>query len=271
MFVSDSETEAKTVIEQIANEVKPDATRKRFQRSIQLILESFSPDHVLIELLQNADDVEASMAEIRFSGKGIIFTHNGQAFTEQHLRALCDIGETTKKPGIHIGFMGIGFKATFKISDTVCVFSGPYKFHFTRKEVIVPYWLEDVPTDIHPYLEKGLTTIFLPFRQDLMSETIKSLEETALTRLEPLCLVFLKNIREIKVITGTGTRALTKSGESYDNGQSVDRPPDKEKVSITEKRENKERAFKYLVFRKTLEISEPAKNDYRAKESRRSD
>ncbi len=76
-------------------------------------MESFAPEHVITELLQNADDVEATTVEIRLTKQGMVFVHDGHEFTEQHLRALCDIGETTKKPGIHIGFMGIGFKATF--------------------------------------------------------------------------------------------------------------------------------------------------------------
>jgi hypothetical protein len=264
--MSDSESEAKAIIERIADEVRPDATGKRFQRSIQLILESFAPEHVITELLQNADDVEATTVEIRLTKQGMVFVHDGHEFTEQHLRALCDIGETTKKPGIHIGFMGIGFKATFKISDKVFVFSEPYRFYLTREEVIVPYWLDTPSPDIHAHVQRGLTTFFLPFRQDLPSEIIEFLEATALAGLEPLCLVFLKNIQEIKIICESGTRTLVKSKEAYgENAQG------REKVAIAERKERKERNFSYLVFHKSLEIPDPVKKDYRAKESRRAD
>jgi len=264
--MSDIETKARNLIEHIAEEVRPDATRKRTQRSIQLVLESFAPDHVLTELLQNADDVEANAAEIRLTERGIFFTHNGYGFDEPHLRALCDIGETTKKPGVHIGFMGIGFKAAFKVSDKPHVFSEPYRFYFMREDVIVPYWLEEIPQDIQVHVKKGFTTFFLPFRQDLTSEIIESLKETVLTKLEPLCLVFLRNIGKIAIISDAGTRVLVKAKEAYGGT-----PLNKEKVSVTEKIEDKERTYNYLVFSKILEIPEHAKNDYRAKDSRRAD
>ncbi|MGF3522356.1 MAG: sacsin N-terminal ATP-binding-like domain-containing protein [Candidatus Bathyarchaeia archaeon] len=264
--MSNPEIAARDLIERISEEVCPDATRKRTQKSIQLVLESFAPDHVLTELLQNADDVEAKNAIIMLTDKGIIFKHDGYEFDEPHLRALCDIGETTKKPGVHIGFMGIGFKAAFKISDTPYVFSGAYRFFFTREEVIVPHWLEEIPQEIRTYVERGFTTFFLPFRQDLTSEIIESLKETMLTRLEPLCLVFLKNIKKIVIMSNAGERILIKKKEA-DSGALVS----KEKVYVTEKREGKERTYNYLVFNKMLEIPEYAKNDYRARESRRAD
>jgi hypothetical protein len=264
--MSDVEIRARKLIERIANEVRPDAVRKRIQSSVQLVLESFAPNHVLTELLQNADDVGATTAEIKLTEKGVFFTHNGHEFNEEELRALCDIGETTKKPGVHIGFMGIGFKATFKISDKPHVFSGPYRFYFTREEVIVPYWLDKISPDVQAHLQKGFTTFFLPFRQDLTSEIIESLEEIVLTKLEPLCLVFLRNIVKIAIISHAGTRVLVKAKEAY-SGPLLN----KERVSVTEKREGKERTYNYLTFNKILEISEHAKNDYRAKDSRRAD
>ena len=111
------EVDARKLIQRIADEVRPDATRKRISRIIKLLLGSFAPEHIITELLQNADDVEATFAEIELTDKGILFFHNGYEFDEVHLRALCDIGETTKKPRVHIGFMGVGFKAAFKVSD----------------------------------------------------------------------------------------------------------------------------------------------------------
>jgi hypothetical protein len=264
--MSDLEIEARNLIERIANEVRPDATRKRTQKSIQLVLESFAPDHVLTELLQNADDVGATTAEIELTDKGIFFTHNGYEFDEPHLRALCDIGETTKKPGVHIGFMGIGFKAAFKISDKPHVFSGSYRFFFTREEVIVPYWLDEISLDVQTHLQKGFTTFFLPFRPDLTLEIIESFEETVLTKLEPLCLVFLRNIMKIAIISPAGTRVLVKAKEAH-SVQLLN----KERVYVTEEKEGKERTYNYLIFNKILEIPEHAKNDYRAKDSRRAD
>ena len=262
----DTEHEARKLIKQIADEVSFDATQKRTQRSIQLILESFAPDHIITELLQNADDVGASHVEILLTDKGIFFKHNGYEFDEPHLRALCDIGETTKKPGIHIGFMGIGFKAAFKISNTPHVFSGPYRFYFNREKVIVPHWLEKIPSEVREYVKNDLTIFYLPFRQDLPSEIIDTLSETMLRRLEPLCIVFLKNIEKIVIISDAETRVLIKAKEAHRETLLT-----KEKFFVTEKGDGKERTYNYLVFNKMLKIPEYIKNDYRAVESRRAD
>lgn len=263
---SKAEARAKELIDRIAKDVRPDAIGSRIKRSIQLVLESFAPEHVVTELLQNADDVGATFAEIELTDDGIFFSHNGEEFNEDYLKALCDIGQTTKKADIHIGFMGVGFKAVFKVSDRPHVFSGPFKFYFTREDVIVPYWLDEVPTEVQKHLRNLLTIFFLPFRTDLPMEIKDSLKETSLTKLEPLSLVFLKNIEKMKITSGATVREFTKRRKPISKSSLT-----KELVSITEKWEGKERTYNYLVFTKIFKIPESAKNDYRAKESGRAD
>jgi hypothetical protein len=262
-----TDTDARRLIEKIAEEIRPDALKPRFKRSVQLILGSFASEHIVTELLQNADDVGATTVDIILNDEGIFFIHNGKDFDEADLRALCDIGETTKKPGIHIGFMGVGFKAAFKVTDTPYVFSGPFRFYFKREDVIVPYWVshEDMPPCVKGYIRKGHTTIFLPFRKDLPAEIIEVLNETLLKTLEPLCLVFLKSISKIRIIVRNASRNLTRTIESLS-----DAPLNIERVSVIEKND-KEKTFEYLVFRKALQVPEHVKSDYKAKESRRSE
>jgi len=258
-----TEVEAKSIIEKIANEVRQVAVDKRFQRMIQLMLESFAPDHVLTELLQNANDVKAKTVKITLTDTGILFTHNGQSFTEANLKALCDVGESTKKPGTDIGFMGIGFKATFKVADTVLVFSKPYQFCFNREEVIVPHWLDEVPLDLGVYAENCETSFYLPFRRDLPIEIVESIKKTASTTLEPLCLVFLKNIEKIEVVCGKNSRILMKTRGGQNEAA--------QHFSIVEKTDAKERIFNYFVFRKSFDINPSVKSDYRAKDSGKAD
>jgi len=259
-------TVSKKLIESIAKEVRRDASNPRIRRSIQLILESFSPEHIITELLQNADDVTATHAEIELTDDGVYFTHNGEVFNEKHLRALCDIGQTTKKPGVHIGFMGIGFKSAFKISDFPHIFSGPYHFYFKRDDVFVPYWkaYEELTESTKERVKQDLTTIFLPFRQDLPFEIREILKETILVKLEPLCLAFLKNLETIKIVVKGITRVLSRKKEILSKGTLI-----KEKVIISERKNKEERTYQYLIFRKSLEISEIAKADYRARDSGR--
>jgi len=265
-ILAQTETEAMELIQRIAGDVRHDAEHPLVKKSVRLLLESFPYDHILTELLQNADDVGATIAEIKLTEDGIFFSHDGEQFNEEHLRALCSIGRTTKKAGVHIGFMGIGFKASFKVSDMPHVFSGPFRFYFTREEVIVPHWLDEIPVEIQEHLSRDRTTFFLPLRQDLPAETIAFLKETFLTKVEALSLVFLKNIEKVAVSVDGQLRQLTKSREILSESPFI-----KERVSVTEKRDGEERRYDYLIFKKILEIPEQVKNDHRAKDSLRAE
>ena len=261
-----TETEAMELIQKIVKDVSEGATHPLVKNTVRLLLESFPFDHVLTELLQNADDVGATIAEIKLREDGMFFSHDGEQFNEEHLRALCSIGRTTKKAGVHIGFMGIGFKASFKVSDTPHIFSGPYRFYFTREEVIVPHWLDEVPVEIQGHLRPDHTTFFLPFREDLPAETINFLKETVLTKLEPLSVVFLQNIQKVNISVDGKLRQLTKSREILSESPLI-----KERVSITEKIDGEEQGYDYLIFKKILDIPDQVKSDHRAKDSHRAE
>jgi hypothetical protein len=262
-----SDIEAHQFIEDLSSKRQADATSSRLKRSIQLVLGSFSPDHVLTELLQNADDVGATYAKIELTDDGLFLTHNGEEFNDSQVEALCDIGQTTKKAGVHIGFMGIGFKASFKVSDTPYVVSGPYRFHLSRDDVIVPYWLNEIPNEMTVRLGQGLTVIYLPFRQDLNKETLHSIEETAVEKLEPLSLVFLRNIERLSVISADARRELKKTKVTPST-----RPPSgKARVTVEETRNGRRSLHDYLEFSKVLVIPESAKKDSRVRDSPRED
>ncbi len=261
-----TETEAMELIQRIAWDVRHDAEHPLVKKSVRLLLESFPYDHILTELLQNADDVGATIAEIKLTEDGVFFSHDGEQFNEEHLRALCNIGSTTKKAGVHIGYMGVGFKASFKVSDMPHVFSGPFRFYFTREEVIVPHWLDKIPVEIQEHLSRDHTTFFLPLGQDLPAETIDFLKETVLTKFEALSLVFLKNIEKVAVSVDGKLRQLTKSREILSESPFI-----KEIVSVIEKRDGEERRYDYLIFKKTLKIPDQVKNDHRAKDSLRAE
>ena len=72
--------------------------------------------------VQNADDntysdyVEPTLTFI-LQDSGIIVLNNEHGFTAQNIRALCDIGSSTKKGSNagYIGKKGIGFKSVFRV------------------------------------------------------------------------------------------------------------------------------------------------------------
>lgn len=89
------------------------------------------------ELLQNAVDADAK--HIRLSvdetARTLVVEHDGKAFNEGHVEALCVRGMSKKGAGT-VGFMGIGFKAVFQSFECVDVSSGPWRFGFRVKEEV---------------------------------------------------------------------------------------------------------------------------------------
>jgi len=75
--------------------------------------------------VQNADDniypedIEPTLTFI-LQDKGIIVLNNERGFSADNIRALCDVGNSTKKGrnAGYIGKKGIGFKSVFRVIHT---------------------------------------------------------------------------------------------------------------------------------------------------------
>ena len=103
------------------------------------------PRQVLSELLQNADDSNATKASVRIEDGVFVFEHNGDDFTPDHLESLCSFGYSNKSKLHTIGFRGIGFKSTFSLGDRVEVFTPTISIAFNRKRFTEPEWIEQMP------------------------------------------------------------------------------------------------------------------------------
>ena len=94
--------------------------------------------HFLLELIQNADDnkyEEVVTPTLHFivEEHAIRIYCNEKGFTKEDVRAICQIGESTKLSGMvrnFIGEKGTGFKAVFKAADKVYIRSNGYTFMF---------------------------------------------------------------------------------------------------------------------------------------------
>lgn len=203
------------------NELQKDAFEKmaeRLNRALKLLsVELYNKEiHFALELIQNADDNEyddmlvqnANDIEYkRLDVPTLVFLINNQrvhvqnnetGFEEKHVKALCDIGNTTKQSLRHIGEKGIGFKSVFRVTDTPQIFSNRYRFEFRRNDrdilsYIVPYWITDKPDYI--IRSKFNTNIILPFKIGLSREELcKKLYE-----INPNLLLFLRKLARIKI------------------------------------------------------------------------
>jgi len=166
--------------------------------------------HFILEILQNAEDsgsrIGTGLGEIEFSisPERIRISHNGSPFTEDDVNAICGVRSNKKPEQGTLGFLGIGFKSVFKITDCPQIYSGQFQFKFDKAAwadpanepwQITPIWVKQVPEAI----DTNLTTFILPFRsQEVYEQTIEELQ-----RLDVHVFLFLKWLRKLRVCDET--------------------------------------------------------------------
>lgn len=159
------------------------------------IFEDFYPDkaHFVFELLQNAEDAEATEAIFILTKENCTFEHNGKRrFTEKDVGSITGINNSTKsKSPDQIGKFGVGFKSVFVYTLTPHVYSDQFAFRILR--LVLPE-----PLDGDPKLGDR-TKFVLPFDNpkkpmEAAYEEIKvGLEELAETNL-----LFLSSLESIR-------------------------------------------------------------------------
>jgi hypothetical protein len=155
--------------------------------------------HFVYELLQNADDAEATDVEIILTRDRMIFKHNGLKhfdITEEgsskvgDINSITGIGDSSKSSLQNkIGKFGVGFKAVFQYTDTPEIYDDFFKFKI--ENYIVPTLLEYD----HPLRQEGETLFVFPFKKPI--ESYKEIQ----SRLENLKnpILFLRNLRNITI------------------------------------------------------------------------
>uniref|UniRef100_A0A3P9B955 Wu:fj29h11 n=1 Tax=Maylandia zebra TaxID=106582 RepID=A0A3P9B955_9CICH len=196
--------------------------QERLGRSLdRLSTELYSKDtHFVLELIQNADDnsypaepgVVPALA-FMVERDCITVLNNETGFQEKNIRAICDVGRSTKgkhKYG-YIGQKGIGFKSVFKVTDCPEIHSNGFHLHFDKNcgpmGYILPHWTEDTrPLD--PQLRdinqhSWTTKISLPLRTE--SHQTRNLFHDV----HPSLLLFLHRLRSITIYNQSEKRFMT--------------------------------------------------------------
>jgi hypothetical protein len=132
--------------------------KEREGRSLQRLSEElYSKDsHFVLELVQNADDnsynddLDVPTLKFFLSKNCIIVLNNEIGFSEKNIRALCDVGRSTKDRhnSGYIGQKGIGFKSVFRITEQPEVHSAGFHIKFDIQSggpigYILPQWIGD--------------------------------------------------------------------------------------------------------------------------------
>lgn len=178
----------------------------------------------ILELIQNAEDAGLKLNtkgifQIRINNHRVIVTHNGRPFIEEDVNALCGIRSSKKPERGTLGYLGIGFKSVFKVTDCPEVYSGGFQFKFDRnyKDWVAP---SNVPWHVLPIwinepleaIDSDETTFIIPFRTESYYQVL--LEEVK--NLNTQLYLFLRWLRRIEVtdeVSGQ-TWALENVGES---------------------------------------------------------
>lgn len=265
-----SSHQGKTIIDGIRNKIEAcKGTRiwDDYINSLKLISQVVftRSSGFILELIQNAEDAGLDLNtkgifQIRINDKRVMVTHNGRPFTEENVNALCGIRSSKKPEKGALGYLGIGFKSVFKVTDCPEVYSGGFQFKFDRnyKEwgapSNVPWHILPIPIDEPSEgIDLDKTTFVIPLRPEesyypMLLEEMKNFK----TQLY-LFLRWLKKIDVTDEVSGQ-TWTLENVGET-------------EEDITTLKQDGKLQRFKF--FRRTLkEIPEWVKQDRLTQEYR---
>ena len=174
-----------------------DANRENgFEKGITNLLTELYPDnaHFIYELLQNAEDTQATSVCFTLTHEGIRLEHDGKRlFSMRDVDAITSIGNSTNLNGndfTRIGKFGVGFKAVFAYTNTPEIHSGD--FHFKIKNLVVPESLQTKEC-------KKTTLFYFPFDnpKKRIEKAVNEIER-GLRALADNTLLFLKHIREIE-------------------------------------------------------------------------
>ncbi|XP_005090510.1 uncharacterized protein LOC101857532 isoform X2 [Aplysia californica] len=178
--------------------------QERQGRSLQrLSKDLYSKDtHFVLELIQNADDNAYTEPQpaVKFiiDHSGVTVQNNEMGFEEKNIRALCDVGKSTKaKHNLgYIGQKGIGFKSVFRVTGRPEVHSNGFHIcfdvHSGPMGYILPHWIESSDLD-----EKWQTHIILPWTEEI-KQHIRS-HAARFNDIQPTLLLFLHRLKEVTI------------------------------------------------------------------------
>ncbi|MGN1155903.1 MAG: sacsin N-terminal ATP-binding-like domain-containing protein, partial [Agathobacter sp.] len=202
------------------------------------------------ELLQNAEDMNATVVRFILGKKGIDFEHNGakRSFNVADIDAITNIGHNRQKKDdpTSIGKFGVGFKAVFAYTSTPIIHSGNY--HFKIIDYFVPEFegvkIEDtIDSEGVPW-----TKFSFPFNNPKKPASV-AYEECfeGLKTLDSSAILFLQSIRKIEYMLPSG---------DYGYVERIDQESHHVTVVYQRPTDQKESTSKWLRFHKLVDITD---------------
>lgn len=164
-----------------------------------IILNHQEPGQYIWELLQNAEDAQATFVKIDLSSKSMFFQHNGNIkFSLEDAKSISRTGYSNKERKDRIGQFGLGFKSVFRYTNKVQIISEDFNFEIYDKTNLRNLELSEIKV-----LDTPFTTGFhILFNRDEINQE-KALNESleVLREWNENTILFLKNIQKIEVIS----------------------------------------------------------------------
>lgn len=215
------------------------------------------PTHFVFELLQNAEDAEATQVRFIVSHNKLEVMHDGRCFNDKDVRGVCGIGEGEKADDLtKIGRFGIGFKSVYAYTTRPEIHSGDE--HFYIEKFVRPYAAVE-PRDI----DKPWTTLFVfPFDKDEPDQKAASDKiSKCLGELNIRTLLFLKSIKEVKYKIPRTEGIYRRKESKRDTAREIEivgqsDGEEETEDEKTEKWEKWEETEKWLVFERAVQITD---------------
>ncbi|CAL1544092.1 unnamed protein product [Lymnaea stagnalis] len=221
--------------------------QERQGRSLQrLSKDLYSKEtHFVLELIQNADDnsyAEDILPSVKFviDHTGVTVLNNELGFEEKNIRAICDVGKSTKSKHNYgyIGQKGIGFKSVFRVTGCPEVHSNGFHIYFDVNSgpmgYILPHWSEETEHD-----DSWQTKIALPWTEDIKQQV--QTHAARFNDIQPSLLLFLHRLKEISIDNKVEGAEIFMKRQDFPNGE----------IQIT----HSHGTDRWLVLRKILDAS----------------
>lgn len=175
---------------------------------LKVLVSQIYPDeaHFIYELLQNAEDAQATEVVFTIKKTKLVFAHNGtRLFDADDVNAITNIAHSTKKDNyVQAGKFGIGFKSVYAFTETPYIYCDSICFKIEKLLL---------PTEIEPLRGKkeGWTEFHFPFDSPKISaDEAKQKIKQGLLEIENTTLLFLNNIVSIKYKLEDGSESCVK-------------------------------------------------------------
>ena len=179
---------AKSHVEEIQQKYlqSPELTLESLTGAIDRLQKAFPRrGHFIMEFIQNADDARSGRMRIEINQQGIRILNDGLPFSKADLESICRVGRSSKMAEDYIGYLGVGFKSVFLISECPEVYSGNYQFKFDKSHwsdprrtpwQVIPIWTEI--KGIEEVFEGQYRTAFIvPVSEEIRQNMIDKINE----------------------------------------------------------------------------------------------